>query len=271
MPASLYLQNQRGIILENVQMVFPGSPPVIALQDISLTIRDKEFLAIVGPSGCGKSTLLRLVAGLLQPTEGEIVVHSKHPSQAQRDVEFGFVFQDAVLFPWLTALQNVILPVEILGKRSPLPVQEVEGVARQLLADVRLHGFEAHYPEQLSGGMRQRVSLARALVYQPSTLLMDEPFGALDEITRDSLNLLLLEVWEKNRATVIFVTHSISEALFLADRVVVLSPRPGRITTIVDVPLSRPRTFDMRFLPEFTFLAAELRKLLQLPAEVYES
>lgn len=252
-------------------MVFPGNPPVVALQDISLTIKDKEFLALVGPSGCGKSTLLRLVAGLLKPTGGKIVVHSKSPSQAQVDVEFGFVFQEAVLFPWLTALQNVILPVEILGQRSPLSVQEAEVAARQLLADVRLHGFEAHYPEQLSGGMRQRVSLARALVYQPSTLLMDEPFGALDEITRDSLNLLLLEVWEKNRATVIFVTHSISEALFLADRVVVLSPRPGRITTIVDVPLSRPRTFSMRFLPEFTRLTAELRHLLQPPEDVHEN
>ena len=252
-------------------MVFPGNPPLVALQDISLTIKDKEFLVIVGPSGCGKSTLLRLVAGLLQPAGGKIVVHGKSPARAQRDVEFGFVFQEAVLFPWLTALQNVILPVEILGQRSPLPVQEAEAAARQLLADVRLHGFEAHYPEQLSGGMRQRVSLARALVYRPSTLLMDEPFGALDEITRDSLNLLLLEVWEKNRATVIFVTHSISEALFLADRVVVLSPRPGRITTIVDVPLSRPRSFNMRFLPEFTKLTAELRHLLQSPENVHEN
>ena len=257
------MNQTQGIILNQVGMIFPGDPDVEALRGISLEIREGEFIAVVGPSGCGKSTLLRLISGLLTPTSGEIDVRGKTPAQAQAAVEFGFVFQDAVLFPWLKVVDNVRLPDQILGKRNPMHGRNPDAYARQLLVDVGLDGFESHYPEQLSGGMKQRVSLARALVYQPSILLMDEPFGALDEFTRDRLNLQLLEVWQKIGATVVFVTHSIQEAVFLADRVVVLSPRPGRISRIQDVPFGRPREFDMRFDPQFTSLVAELRHLLQ--------
>jgi len=253
----------KGIRLNEVGMIFPGDPEVEALRDISLAIRDGEFVALVGPSGCGKSTLLRLVAGLLQPTAGEIDIHSKTPAQAQADVEFGFVFQDPVLFPWLRVLDNVLLPDRILGRRNPIHDDNPEGYARQLLADVGLAGFESHYPEQLSGGMKQRVALARALVYQPNTLLMDEPFGALDEFTRDRLNLQLLQVWDKIGATVLFVTHSIQEAIFLADRVVVLTARPGQVARLAEVSFTRPRQFDIRYEPAFIQMVAELRHLLQ--------
>jgi NitT/TauT family transport system ATP-binding protein len=244
-------------------MTFPGKSGVRALDGITLDVADGEFVALVGPSGCGKSTLLRLIAGLLQPTQGSIRVHGKTPLEAQRDVEFGFVFQDAVLFPWMTVIDNVRLPDDILRRRNPVHEKDQELHARGLLQDVGLAGFERLYPEQLSGGMKQRVALARALSYQPTTLLMDEPFGALDEFTRDRLNLQLLEVWEKFGATAVFVTHSIQEAVFLADRVVVLSPRPGRVVRIERVAFPRPRAFDLRFAPTFTELMADLRHLLQ--------
>jgi NitT/TauT family transport system ATP-binding protein len=257
------MPHAEGITLRGIEKVFPGKTDVQALDDINLHVMDGEFLTLVGPSGCGKSTLLRLIAGLIPPTMGEISVHGKTPKQAQEDVEFGFVFQDPVLFPWLRVLDNVKLPDRILRDRNPLHRQNPEQYARQLLADVGLAGFEHHYPEQLSGGMKQRVALARALVYQPSTLLMDEPFGALDEFTRDKLNMQLLEVWEKFSATVIFVTHSIQEAVFLADRIVVLGPRPGHVVQIAEVPFGRPRDFGIRYAPEFTDLVAELRGQLQ--------
>lgn len=252
-----------GIVLDSVGMRFGGENPVTALQDIDLVIPTGEFLAVVGPSGCGKSTLLRLVSGLLEPTTGTISVHGKTPDQARRDIEFGFVFQDPVLFPWLRALGNVLLPGRILGSRHPTHSARTEELARRLLIDVGLGGFEEHYPAQMSGGMQSRVALARALVYQASTLLMDEPFGALDEFTRDRLNLQLLDVWEKARATAIFVTHSIQEAVFLADRVTVLSPRPGRIVRVAEIPFPRPRPLDLRYEPEFGSLARELRALLE--------
>jgi NitT/TauT family transport system ATP-binding protein len=233
------------------------------LQDISFSIQDKEFVSIVGPSGCGKSTLLRLISGLLTPTSGTISVRGKTPLEAQRDVDFGFVFQEPVLFPWLNAIGNVILPIQILGSRSPLHGTDLQARAEKLLGDVELQGFESHYPEQLSGGMKQRVAIARSLISNPPILLMDEPFGALDEFTRDRLNLLLLDVWEKNKATIIFVTHSITEALFLSDRVVVLSARPGRVLTIEKVPFPRPRNFDIRFTTDFIEMTASLRHMLQ--------
>jgi NitT/TauT family transport system ATP-binding protein len=258
------MEDQKGIFLRNVGMTFPGEPDIEALRDINLEINEGEFVALVGPSGCGKSTLLRLVSGLLTPTSGEIVVRGKTPARAQSDVEFGFVFQDAVLFPWMRVIDNVRLPDQILGERNPMHGRNPDAYARQLLADVGLTGFENHYPEQLSGGMKQRVSIARALVYQPSTLLMDEPFGALDEFTRDRLNLQLLEVWQKIGATVVFVTHSIQEAVFLADRVVVLSPRPGHVVRVEKPGFGRPREFDIRYDPEFTQLVADLRHLLQV-------
>ena len=251
-----------GISLDAIGMRFEGDRPVQALEDISLTIDDGEFVAVVGPSGCGKSTLLRIVAGLLEPTAGAVSVHGKTADQARRDVEFGFVFQSPVLFPWLRALGNVMLPDRILGERNPTHGPGTEDRARRLLADVGLEGFDEHYPGQMSGGMRQRVALARALLYEPSTLLMDEPFGALDEFTRDRLNLQLLEVWKQSQATVVFVTHSIQEAIFLADRVVVLSPRPGRIRRIARVDFPRPRGLEIRYRPEFARLTGELRGLL---------
>ncbi len=257
----------KGIVLDSVGMRFGGDNPVTALDDISFTVGDGEFIAIVGPSGCGKSTLLRIVAGLLDPTAGTATVHGKTPEQARRDVEFGFVFQSPVLFPWLKALGNVLLPDRILGDRSPTHGGGTEALGRRLLADVGLEGFEDHYPGQMSGGMRQRVALARALIYEPSTLLMDEPFGALDEFTRDRLNLQLLDVWEQASATVLFVTHSIQEAIFLADRVVVLSPRPGRIARIADIPFPRPRSLDLRYDAEFAALNGELRALLEIDSD----
>ena len=253
----------RAIVLDKVGMRFGGDNPVVALEEIDLTIPAGEFLAVVGPSGCGKSTLLRLVSGLLEPTTGTISVYGKTTEQARRDVEFAFVFQDPVLFPWLRALGNVLLPDRILGARNPAHSPRTEQLAHRLLRDVGLGGFEEHYPAQMSGGMQSRVALARALIYQASTLLMDEPFGALDEFTRDRLNLQLLDVWEKARATVVFVTHSIQEAIFLADRVAVLSPRPGRIARKAEVPFPRPRPLDLRYEPEFGSLARELRALLE--------
>jgi NitT/TauT family transport system ATP-binding protein len=252
-----------GIVVDEIGMRFGGHEPITALEDVSFEIGDGEFVAIVGPSGCGKSTLLRILAGLLEPTAGSVTVRGKTPSEARRDVEFGFVFQSPVLFPWLRVLGNVLLPDRILGKRRPLAVADAQAHARDLLRDVGLEGFEEHYPEQISGGMQQRVALARALSYGASTLLMDEPFGALDEFTRDNLNIQLLEVWQQTRSTVLFVTHSLQEAIFLSDRVVVLSPRPGSVIRIADVPFSRPRELSIRYRPDFAALNGELRELLQ--------
>ncbi len=256
-----------GISLAGIGMHFSGDRDVVALEDITFDVADGEFVAIVGPSGCGKSTLLRIVSGLLAPTSGSASVHGKTPEQARKDVEFGFVFQSPVLFPWLRALGNVLLPDRILGSRSPTHGPGTEALARELLKEVGLEGFEDHYPSQMSGGMRQRVALARALIYQPSTLLMDEPFGALDEFTRDRLNLQLLDVWSQARSTVLFVTHSIQEAIFLADRVVVMSSRPGRVAREAVVPFPRPRALQLRYEPEFAALAGELRSLLEIPTE----
>ncbi len=256
------MKPHEGIEITHLSKVFGGERQVEALRDINLQVDPGEFLVLVGPSGCGKSTLLRLIAGLLEPTSGEIAVGGKSPKRAQADVDLGFVFQDPVLFPWLKVIDNVELPDRILGSRNPLKDQDPGAYARQLLADVGLTGFEASYPEQLSGGMKQRVALARSLVYQPSILLMDEPFGALDEFTRDKLNMLLLQIWDKIGATVIFVTHSIQEAVFLADRVVVLTPRPGQVARVAQVPYGRPREFDIRYQEPFVELVAELRHLL---------
>ena len=256
-----------GIVIDQVTMRFGGQEPITALEDVSFEVADGEFVAIVGPSGCGKSTLLRIIAGLQQPTSGAVTVRGKTPEQARRDVEFGFVFQSPVLFPWLRVLGNVLLADRILGKRNPNKVVGAEELARRLLRDVGLGGFEDYYPEQISGGMRQRVALARALSYDPSTLLKDELFGALDEFTRDNLNIQLLELWLEARSTVLFVTHSLQEAIFLADRVVVLSPRPGRVIRIAEVPFPRPRDLRIRYRPEFAALNGELRELLQVGLE----
>ena len=252
-----------GIIVDGVTMRFGGPEPITALEDVGFEVAGGEFVAIVGPSGCGKSTLLRIIAGLQRPTAGSVAVRGKTPDEARRDVEFGFVFQTPVLFPWLRVLGNVLLPDRILGKRNPHAAADASEHARGLLRDVGLEGFEEYYPEQISGGMQQRVALARALSYGPSTLLMDEPFGALDEFTRDNLNLQLLDVWQQARSTVLFVTHSLAEAIFLSDRVVVLGPRPGSVLRIADVPFERPRSLEIRYRPDFAALNGELRELLQ--------
>ena len=256
-----------GIAIDGVGMQFGGSQGVTALDGIGLNILAGEFVALVGPSGCGKSTLLRIVSGLLEPTSGRVDIDGKTPDEARRDVDFGFVFQQPALLPWLRVLGNVRLPDRVLGRRNPNRGSGSEHLARRLLTDVGLEGFEDHYPAQISGGMQQRVALARALSYGPRILLMDEPFGALDEFTRDRLDLQLLDVCQKTGSTVLFVTHSISEAILLADRVVVLSPRPGRIVRIAEVPFPKPRALEFRYEPEFAALAGELRSLLVVEDE----
>ena len=256
-----------GIAIDGVGMRFGGRQGVTALDGIGLNILAGEFVALVGPSGCGKSTLLRIVSGLLEPTSGRVNVGGKTPDQARRNVEFGFVFQQPALFPWLRVLGNVLLPDRVLGRRNPKGGPGSERIARELLRDVGLGGFEDHYPGQISGGMQQRVALARALSYGPRILLMDEPFGALDEFTRDRLDMQLLDVCRKTGSTVLFVTHSIQEAILLADRVVVLTPRPGRIARIAEVPFPKPRTLECRYEPEFAALVGELRSLLVVEDE----
>ncbi len=237
-----------------------GTGQVLALDDVSLEIAAGEFVSLIGPSGCGKSTLLRLIADLLPPSRGSITVMGKTPRQARADRDFGMVFQSPVLYEWRSVLKNVLLPLEIMGVR----VGEARGRAEALLDLVGLTAFRTYYPWQLSGGMQQRVAIARALVFHPSILLMDEPFGALDELTRERLNNELLNIWhQQGDSTVLFVTHSISEAVFLSSRVVVMSPRPGRMERIVEITLPRPRTPAIRALPRFFELVGEVRQALR--------
>jgi NitT/TauT family transport system ATP-binding protein len=236
-----------------------GKGGVTALQGIDLEIGEREFVSLIGPSGCGKSTLLRIVGDLIQPTTGEVVVNGKTARRARDDRDYGIVFQDAVLFDWRTVAKNIALPLEMLGWDRRRRTERVQ----ELLRLVELEGFESHHPWQLSGGMQQRVSIARALSFSPPLLLMDEPFGALDEMTRERLNLELLRIWSALGSTIVFVTHSISEAVFLSTRVVVMSPRPGRITGVVEIDLPQPRTADTREQPRFFELVAEVRHKLR--------
>ncbi len=236
-----------------------GRGHVRALTGIDLDIRPGEFVSLIGPSGCGKSTLLRIVGDLIQPSSGEVVVNGKSAHQARADRDYGIVFQDAVLFDWRTVEKNISLPLEMMRWDRRRRAERV----RELVDLVELKGFESHHPWQLSGGMQQRVSIARALSFDPALLLMDEPFGALDEMTRERLNLELLRIWERSGSTVIFVTHSISEAVFLSTRVVVMSARPGRIVGVVDVDLPQPRTSETREEPRFAELIREVRQLLR--------
>ncbi len=232
---------------------------VNALSQISLKVARGAFVSLLGPSGCGKSTLLRVVADLLRPSEGQVKVLGDLPGEARRRREFGFVFQDAALLPWRSAIDNVRLPMEV-GKFSQH--RTTSRKPEELLELVGLTGFEKALPRQLSGGMRQRVAIARALVANPSVLLMDEPFGALDEIQRDRLNVELLNIWQKTGITILFVTHSIAEAVFLSQKVVVMSPRPGRIREIVDIPLPYPRGLELKDEGRFGQLTGRLRQLL---------
>jgi NitT/TauT family transport system ATP-binding protein len=250
--------NEAVVSLKSVRKEF-GAGGVVALEGIDLEIGEREFISLIGPSGCGKSTLLRIIGDLIQPTVGDVVVNGKPAHQARLDRDYGIVFQDAVLFDWRTAAKNIALPLEMMGWDRRKRSERV----KQLVDLVELTGFEGHHPWQLSGGMQQRVSIARALSFDPPLLLMDEPFGALDEMTRERLNLELLQIWERSGSTVTFVTHSISEAVFLSTRVVVMSARPGRIVGIIDVDLPQPRTADTREEARFAELIREVRHLLR--------
>ena len=251
-------EQQAVVRLEDVTKQF-GKGGVTALQDVDLEIRPGEFVSLIGPSGCGKSTLLRVVGDLIQPSSGTVEVNGKTAAQARVDRDYGIVFQDSVLFEWRTVAKNIGLPLELAGWSRERRRERVE----EMLDLVELTGFESHHPWQLSGGMQQRVSIARALSFSPALLLMDEPFGALDEMTRERLNLELLRIWEASGSTVIFVTHSISEAVFLSTRIVVMSPRPGRITGIVDVDLPQPRLTRTREEPRFAELIRDVRRVLR--------
>lgn len=246
--------------IEHVNKFFgEGQNGTLALQDISLTIEQGEFVSVVGPSGCGKSTLLRIIADLVEPSSGKVQVMGKSPHDARLNRDYGFVFQAPTLLEWRTVLKNVELPLEVMyGAKSEWKARAVE-----MLAMVGLKDFHHHYPWQLSGGMQQRASIARALAFDPSLLLMDEPFGALDEFTRERMNLELLRIWEQTHKTLIFVTHSIAEAVFLSSRIVVMTPRPGKIASVIPIDLPYPRTFETRENPRFFELVTVVRETLK--------
>jgi NitT/TauT family transport system ATP-binding protein len=231
--------------------------PVYALEGINLTVNDGDFVSFIGPSGCGKTTLLRVIADLEQATAGTISVNGMSPSQARMARAYGYVFQAPALYPWRTVEKNVGLPLEIMG------TADAASRVKRNLELVNLGGFEKKFPWQLSGGMQQRVSIARALAVEPKLLLMDEPFGALDEIVRDKLNQQLLELWAATKKTVVFVTHSIPEAVFLSSKIVVMSPRPGRIIDVIETNLPGTRTLDIRETPEFLKIAHRVREGLK--------
>ena len=231
----------------------------VALKGIDLDIRPGEFVSLIGPSGCGKSTLLRVIGDLVEPTRGDVVVNGKPAPRARLDRDYGMVFQAPVLFDWRSVEDNVKLPLEILGKPRDWRAKR----AKEMLDLVELGDFTRHMPYQLSGGMQQRVAIARALSFEPRILLMDEPFGALDEMTRERMNDEVLRIWEQTGTTIVFVTHSIPEAVFLSSRVVVMSARPGQITKVVDVDLPRPRTDDSRYTERYFALITEVREALR--------
>ncbi len=235
-----------------------GKGGVRALENIDLEVARGEFVSLIGPSGCGKSTLLRIIGDIIEPTEGDLTVNGKPARRARLDRDYGIVFQAPVLYDWRTVVKNIALPLEMLGWDRAKRAARV----KDMVELVELSGFEKHHPWQLSGGMQQRVSIARALSFSPALLLMDEPFGALDEMTRERLNLELLRIWADTGSTVIFVTHSISEAVFLSTRVVVMSPRPGRVASVVPVDLPQPRTAVTREQPRFFELVTRVRESL---------
>ena len=253
------------VSVRDISMIYRTRDPsgaalqTIALQDANLEIKAGEFISLIGPSGCGKTTLLRLLADLIQPTSGTLSIGGKTAQQAREARAYGYVFQAPALFEWRTVQQNVMLPLEIMG------FSKAERVAKaaQMLRLVGLEKFERNYPWQLSGGMQQRASIARALAFDPQLIFMDEPFGALDEITRENLNLELLRLWRETGKTIIFVTHSIPEAVFLSTRIVVMTPRPGKIEKIIDVDLPQPRDFETRESARFFEIATEVRESLK--------
>ncbi len=233
--------------------------PVHALKNVSLDIAEGEFVSFIGPSGCGKTTLMRVIADLEQVSSGTVLVNGVSAAEARQSGAYGYVFQAPALYPWRSVLRNVTLPLEIKG----MGAAERKAVAMRQLENVGLAGFEGKFPWQLSGGMQQRVSIARALGFEPKILMMDEPFGALDEITRDRLNEQLLQLWAKERRTVIFVTHSIPEAAFLSSKIVVMSARPGRVIDVIASNLPANRTLDIRESPEFVDIAHRIRVALR--------
>ena len=248
------------IEIRGLSLVFAtADAPVIALSNVDLSIRRGEFVSFIGPSGCGKTTLMRVIADLEQQTEGEITVNGVSPREARLARAYGYVFQAPALYPGRSVQANVTLPLEIMK----MPRAERAKRAARYLEMVGLTGFERKFPWQLSGGMQQRVSIARALSFEPQLLLMDEPFGALDEITRDHLNEHLIRLWEQTRKTVVFVTHSIAEAVFLSTRIVVMSPRPGRIIEVIESSLPTRRSLDIRDTPEFLAVAHRVREALR--------
>jgi NitT/TauT family transport system ATP-binding protein len=245
------------IQIKNVNMSFKvnDGSEIIALQDVSLDIRAGEFISLLGPSGCGKTTLLRIIADLLKPSSGTVSIHGKTPREIRLAQKYGIVFQNPVLYDWRTVRRNICMPMEIMG----VPKSERTARINRMLEIVGLQNFGYKFPFELSGGMQQRVGIARALALDPEFLLMDEPFSALDEFTREKLNEDLLRIWRETGKTVIFVTHNIAESVFLSDRVVVLSPHPGRLSAIVDIDLPRPRTADMRESAQFYNLVSKIR------------
>ncbi|RZO15939.1 MAG: ABC transporter ATP-binding protein [Candidatus Thioglobus sp.] len=255
------MQSQSSVVhISDLSLEFSTDDgPVQALAGIGLDIAPGEFVSLIGPSGCGKTTLLRVIADLERHTSGEILVNGVSPDEARQNRAYGYVFQAPALYPWRTVRRNVMLPLEIMG----IGRDEREARSARYLELVNLTGFENKYPWQLSGGMQQRVSIARALSVEPELLLMDEPFGALDEITRDHLNQQLLELWRKTGKTVVFVTHSIPEAVFLSTRVIVMSPRPGQVMDVIPCNFSKDRTLDIRETPEFLEIAHRVREGLK--------
>lgn len=238
-----------------------GANATLAIESVDLAIAEREFVSLIGPSGCGKSTLLRLAADLIEPSGGSVLVNGKTPREARLDRDYGFIFQAPTLFDWRTVWKNVALPLEIMKIGGMGKAKRDEEIER-LLDMVGLDGFESHHPYQLSGGMQQRVSLARALVFRPSILLMDEPFGALDEITRDRMNLELLRIWAETNTTILFVTHSIPEAVLLSGRVVVMTARPGRVQQVIPIDLPYPRTTEVEESTRYYELVTEVREAL---------
>jgi len=250
--------NEPILIAEHLQMTFASANSHLeALAEATFAVMPNEFICIIGPSGCGKSTLLRILGGLVQPTGGRVLLEGEPLTKPQRRI--GFVFQHATLMPWRSALRNVMLPLEIQG----IPREEAKRRALELLELVGLADFAESLPRDLSGGMRQRVALARALVYDPDVLLLDEPFGALDALTRERMNWELLRIWQKRRKTVVMITHDIQEAIFLSDRVLTMSPRPGRIEKEVLIDIPRPRSLDALYTPRFLELTRLLRSSLR--------
>ncbi|MBM1557660.1 ABC transporter ATP-binding protein [Sulfitobacter mediterraneus] len=253
-------EKQSVISARNLDLTFQTNDgPVHALKDVNLEIKDGDFVSFIGPSGCGKTTFLRVMADLEQPTGGTVTVNGVSPEEARRQRAYGYVFQAAGLYPWRTIGGNIRLPLEIMG----VPKSEQAERVSRVLELVELAGFEKKFPWQLSGGMQQRASIARALSFDADILLMDEPFGALDEIVRDHLNEQLLHLWERTGKTIAFVTHSIPEAVYLSTKIVVMSPRPGRITDVIDSPLPKDRPLDIRDTPEFLEVAHRVREGLR--------